>query len=450
MGKQRSGWRLDGAEQPARVTAHASATSRWIVGVVGVLASALVIGACGSSGAGSNGQIGVGEIVATSGPAAFAAPFANAAALSAEYEINAAGGIRGHKVTNVVIDTKSDPADGLIDLNRTLATQSLGMTSGPGSDAAATLVPRLARAHVMTNCYCGSAEFDKTTDPFFWRLLPSDLVSGETMVLYAKQLGYTRIAAVFATDSSAQGSLPGVLTGVRATGAKIVANVGLTPDQTSYRTQVEQVLAAKPQVIVTESDGTTAATFFGELKQLGTPVPVFGTNATLTPDYLKSLTSAVGPAFLKSHFRVEAPAPAKASPGVAAYDDGIRHVASHLPSPAAQFLKSSFIEANYDALISFALAMSASKSTSPSVANNWVIRVTAPAAGKTVVYSYAQGLAALKAGKAIQYIGASGPIRFDQFHNSFGDQAMIAVTPQGQPVASAVIPAPQIQALAAG
>jgi len=67
-----------------------------------------------------------------------------------------------------------------------------------------------------------------------------------------------------------------------------------------------------------------------------------------------------------------------------------------------------------------ALAMLAAKSTTPAVFNKDVVTVTAPGSGKTVVTSFAAGKAALAAGKQIQYVGAGGPIAFNQSHNSTG------------------------------
>ena len=72
----------------------------------------------------------------------------------------------------------------------------------------------------------------------------------------------------------------------------------------------------------------------------------------------------------------------------------------------------------------------------------------ATGSGKTVVHSYPQGVSALKAGKQIQYVGAAGPIKFDSWHNSFPDQAMQKVTPDGAPISSVTIPATAIQQLA--
>jgi branched-chain amino acid transport system substrate-binding protein len=390
----------------------------------------------------------IGELNDFTGANSGLAPYATASALSAEYAINAAGGILGSKVVNVPVDTKSDPADGLVSVERALATSHLSIVSGPGTEVAPAIVPVLSNAHVMIDCYCGNPQYDATTDSYFWRPLAPDPVGGETMALYAKKLGYKRVAAVFATDSSSQGDLPGVLLGVKAVHLKLVANIGLTPDQTSYRTQVEQLIAAHPQVIFTESDGPTAAAFFGELKQLGHLVPIFGTNATLTSTYLRPVASAIGTAELTHDYSAETSARVTTTPAARAYNVAVTKVRSHLPSPLSQWLNNSWTEANYDMLIAFALAMRASNSTNPAIANAWVKRVTEPGHGKTIVYSFPQGVAALRAGKQIQYIGASGPLVFDKWHNSFGNQSMARSSVGGAVISSVTIPAKQIEALA--
>lgn len=418
--------------------------------VASIAAGVLVLAGCGgsSSGGGGGGTVQFGQIADFTGVGAAVISYDNAAVLSSEEAINAGGGILGKKVVNVPIDTKSDPADGLVAVDRALATHSIAAENGPLTDTAPVVVPILARHHIITLCPCGNPQYDHTTNPYFWRMVPPDPVGGETMALYAKQKGYTRVAAVFGTDSGSQGDLPGVLLGVKSAGLNLVANIGLTPDQTSYRTQVEQLIAAKPQVIFTESDGPTAATFFGELKQLGQLVPIFGTNATLQTPYLKAVASAIGTSNLANDYMAEANASAPTSPAASQYNAAVTKVSNKLPKPLAQWLNNSFVEANYDGFIMIALAMQAAHSTNPAVADKWITKVTEPGAGKTAVYSFKQGVAALKAGKQIQYVGAAGPIKFDQWHNSFPDQAMQKVTPDGSVISSVTIPASAIQKLA--
>jgi branched-chain amino acid transport system substrate-binding protein len=417
-------------------------STRWST-FAAMIGAVLALSACGTS----SSSVNFGQIADFTGVGAAVIAYGNASVLSSEYAINAAGGILGKKVVNVPVDTKSDPADGLVAVNRALATSKIVAVNGPTTDTAPIVIPILTRQHIITMCPCGNPQYDRATDPYFWRLVPPDPVGGETMSLYAKQHGYTRVAAVFGSDSGSQGDLPGVLFGVKATHLQLVAKVGLTPDQTSYRTQVEQLIAAKPQVIFTESDGPTAATFFGELKQLGSQVPIYGTNATLQSPYLKAVATAIGSANLAKYYMAEANANAPTSPAVHAYNNAVTHVSGKLPKPLSQWLNNSFVEANYDGFIMIALAMQASHSTNPAVANAWIPKVTQAGPGKTLVYSYAQGVTALKAHKSIEYVGAAGPIRFDTWHNSFPDQAMQKVTPDGAPLSSTTIPASDIQHL---
>jgi branched-chain amino acid transport system substrate-binding protein len=415
-----------------------------------VLFSALALTAwyASSTHASTRANVNIGELNDFTGTNSGLAPYATASALAAEYAINAGGGILGGQAVNVPVDTKSDPADGLVSVERALATNSIQIASGPGTEVAAAIVPVLSQRHIMIDCYCGNPQYDATTDPYFWRPLAPDPVGGETMALFAKQHGYKRVAAVFGTDASSQGDLPGVQLGVKATHLRLVASIGLTPDQTSYRSQVEKLIAARPQAILTESDGPTAAAFYGELKQLGKLVPILGTNATLTSTYLKPLATAIGATALTKDYWAEASARVVTTPAAAAYNVAIEHVANHLPSPKAQWLNNSWSEANYDMIIAFALAMVESKSTNPAIADKAVTRVTEPGAGKTVVYTYKAGVSALNAGKRIQYIGASGPLKFDKYHNSFGDQSMARATRGGAVTSSVTIPASQIEALA--
>jgi ABC-type branched-subunit amino acid transport system substrate-binding protein len=424
------------------------------VAVAVVVAAGLA--ACGSSGGGGSGGGGgggitFGQIQDFTGVGAAVAPYSNASELSAMYTINAGGGINGKKVSNNPIDTKSDPADAVIAINKALATGSLNATNGPNSDTAAAVVPVLERSKIIVLCGCGNPQYDRNTNPYFWRVIPPDPVGGETMSLDACQLGYTRVAAVFGSDTGSQGDLPGVIAGVKSAHLQLVANVGLTPDQTSYRSQVEQLIAAKPQVIFTESDAQTAAAFFGELKQLGQLVPIFGTNATLQTTYLKAVSSAIGTSSLLKYYQAQAPAPAPTGPGTSAsaaeYNNAVRHIAGHLPAPVGQWLNNSFVEGAYSGVIMVALAMDAAHSSNPTVANAYITKVTNPGAGKKVVYTYADGVAALKAHKQIQYIGGGGPIKFDQWHNSFGDQAMQRVSVNGTVLATKTFPAAEIQRL---
>ena len=74
----------------------------------------------------------------------------------------------------------------------------------------------------------------------------------------------------------------------------------------------------------------------------------------------------------------------------------------------------------YDAVTTMALAMLSAHSINRATYNNSIMAVTEPGKGKTLVYSFAQGKAALAKGKKIEFVGAGGLIAFNQWHNSSG------------------------------
>ena len=414
-------------------------------------AGLLALAACSSGGGGgstSSGPVALVQVAAYTGDQAFEAQFADSIDFPAIYAVNKAGGILGHQVSLIQMDTRSDPADALTAMDKTLATSSgvVGIL-GPDSTSAATLVPLLNSKKLPMMIAAGEAAYDRSSYSYLWRDVPPDPANGEAIALWAKRQGYTKVATVFGTDAGSQGDLPGVVTGVKAVGITLVDQENLTPDQPSYRSAVERLLAAKPQAIITESDGATAATFFGELVQLGSIVPIIGTSGTPSTSYFSPLRGAIGNTDFDKYFRAVVVGNPVSNPAVPVFNSSVLAVQSKLQKPVTQWENNSFSESGYDAVITLALAMDAANSTDGSVYNNYIMKVTAPGPGKQVVYSYAAGLAALKAGHQIQYIGASGPILFNTYHNSFGSQAVEEFPANAPAVVVGTISQAEVQAL---
>jgi branched-chain amino acid transport system substrate-binding protein len=414
------------------------------------VAGVLTLAACASGGgsASSSGPVALVQVGAYTGDQAFEAQFANSIDFPALYVVNKAGGVLGRQVSLVQVDTRSDPADALTNMEKTLATSSgIAGVLGPDSTSAATLVPLLNNKKLPMMVAAGEAAYDRSSYSYLWRDVPPDPANGKAIALWAKQQGYTRVATVFGTDAGSQGDLPGVVTGVKAVGITLADQENLTPDQPSYRSAAERLLAAKPQAIITESDGPTAATFFGELTQLGKIVPIIGTSGTPSTSYFSPLRGAIGDANFDKDFRAVVVGNPVANPAVPAFNAAVLAVQSKLAKPVSQWENNSFSESGYDAVIVLALAMDAAKSTDGSVYNKDIMQVTAPGAGKQVVYTYAAGQAALAAGHQIQYIGASGPILFNAYHNSFGSQAVEEFPANAPAVVVGTISQAAVQAL---
>lgn len=398
--------------------AGACAASLGIAGVDTTLA-----GSAGAASASSGGgTLTVAMVQAFTGPTAIDGLAEAAGCYPAVNVVNAAGGVLGHKLSCAVTDTRGDPSDAIPAVEKLLATTpNLVGVLGPESGTATAVVPLFTKAKIPMISQNGLSLYDRNKNPYFWRNYPADGVGGVALAYWAHHEHLKRGALFFDNEVSAQASVPGLLRTYQRLGGKVVIHLSVAPDSTSYGSEMHRLLSANPQVIFTESDAQTDATAFSNMLELGKPLPIYGTNATVIPSWLKAVSKTLGAKNMAKYYRgVEPYAPT--FPATKIYNKALLAAgAAKQISTAKTWIGQEYSTTPFDSVIIYALAMVEAKSTSPSALNRKILSVTQPGKGKTVVYSYKAGVKALKAGKKIQYIGASGPTIFNKWHNAFGE-----------------------------
>jgi ABC-type branched-subunit amino acid transport system substrate-binding protein len=416
-----------GPAAPARRRGSAPAARSRLRGRSGALALAatLALAAAGCGGSSSPGSssphtLTVAMVEAFTGPNSIDGIAAAAGCYPAARVVNQSGGVLGHQIQCVPVDTRGDPTDAIPAVEKLLATTSgLVGVAGPESGTAAAVVPILSKAHIPMISQNGLSLYDHNTDAYFWRNYPADDEGGVALAYWAHHVGFNRGALFFDNSVAAQGSVPGLLRTYQRLSGTVAIDLSVPPDNTSYGAEIHRLIQAHPQVIFTESDPQTDATAFGNLVQFGARIPIFGTNATVIPQWLKAVSKVLGNKSMAADYRgVEPYAPN--FPGTQYFNHALLADAKQVPQPS-QWLGQEYATAPFDGLIILALAMTEAHSTNPAVFNKDILGVTAPGPGKSVVYSYRAGVAALKAGKKIQYVGAGGPTIFNRWHDASGE-----------------------------
>jgi ABC-type branched-subunit amino acid transport system substrate-binding protein len=410
------------------------ARARALVAAAAVLAVSATA-ACSSSaqsGAVQHSTLTVVSFNPFTGPDGSFGPEMQAGCLAAATAVNAAGGVLSNKVACSAVDTRGDPADAVTGAAKMLATTShLFGVLGPSSDEADSTAPLINAAKIPMFADTGEASFDQTKLQYFWRMTPADDVQGYAMALYAKQKGYLRAAAVFGNDISSQGSVPTLVKAYTALGGQMVLNEKIALNQASYQPEVEQIIAAHPQVIFTEASPQADATVLAELQQLGHLIPVIGSDATIEPQWYSAVGAAIGKPTLSKYYAGATPYAAASGPAWQAYDKALLAASASVTKPVSQWTDDPYSMVDYDGLVVMALAATAAKSTSPAVWNALIPAITGGSPGAVPVHTYAAGVAALNAHKKIHYIGASGVIDFNKWHNSSGGFQIDAYKPSG-------------------
>ncbi|HEY8802764.1 MAG TPA: ABC transporter substrate-binding protein [Candidatus Dormibacteraeota bacterium] len=408
--------------------------------MAGSAAAVFVLAACGTnttttSGKQPTGPVTMGVLSCFTGSLASLGQAMLQGSQVAQKAINDGGGILGQQLTIAHADTQCDEADSVPATRQLLAASNVVGIIGPETQEINAVTPIVTSAKVPTQFQGGSTLFDKNTNQLLWRSSPSDSQLGVAMALYAYKKGYRNAALIFYSDIAAQTFPPPILNTFTKLGGKITTNITIAPAQTSYRTQVQQVIATNPDVIFTQTDAPTAAVLFRNFKELDNlAIPFVGTDVTGGDDFLKAITYQVAHDHLISVYGTSVSGAAT---------DEFNKVFTTVVGAGQQPLANANYA--YDAVIAQALAVDKANSIAGADINAAMTSVTNPPG--TQCYTYKTCLDLIKAGTKINFEGASGPLDFNQYHNVFGPYAAFQQDPaSGQQVQVQVLSAADLAA----
>jgi ABC-type branched-subunit amino acid transport system substrate-binding protein len=376
--------------------------------LAGCIALGLTVAACGvGSGGSGGGGVAYGVLSCFTGTLASLGEAMLQGSQVAQKAINDAGGVLGRQLSLSHADTQCDEADSVPATRKLLADGVVGII-GPETQEIAAVTPIIAQAKIPTEFQGGSTLFDRNSNAYLWRDSPSDSQLGVAMALYAYDKGYRNAALLFYSDIAAQTFIQPITDSFRKLGGQIVSNITVAPDQTSYRSQVGQVIAAHPDVIFTQTDAATAAVLFQNFKELDNlAVPFVGTDVTGGAEYLKAVTYPIARDHLISVYGTDF-----TGKGATTFADVYKQALGSKNPPLAN--------ANYayDAVISLALAMDKANSTAGPATIQAMKAVTNPPG--TPCYAYKECLDMIHSGQKVNYEGASGDLDYNQYQNVFG------------------------------
>jgi ABC-type branched-subunit amino acid transport system substrate-binding protein len=377
----------------------------------------LLLSACGTAAGNDTGPITVGELFPMTGREPFVGQWFLHGAKVGIANINANGGCNGHQINAKLADTGGDSVDAVTALKQ-LQLSNPAFILGPSSLEIEGVINTFDPNHLPDFVEGGTTQLDHMNNKYVWRTTPSDSTLAIGMAYYAIQKGYTNVGLFFESTSNAAGVVDPLTKAYTNHGGKISDQELVTPHQSSYRSEVEKLFASNPQAIFMQTDPQTASTFFNDVQQLGhMNVPFILTDAGADVNMAKAMGLANAGKYMTG---MNGSPPA--GPAWQYYVSEYQKVwGTNQPVTLSQN--------TYDSVIIACLAMTAANSNDPTVWNNYVTKVS-EGSGE-VVTNYKDGVAALKAGKSINYNGASGSDDYNQYHNVAGSWDIVQWDPTG-------------------
>lgn len=377
----------------------------WVAMLATVLCG--LCAACGTgSGSGGTGPINMAELFPMSGREAFVGQWFLHGAKAGVYDVNHNGGVMGRQLQENLGDTGGDPVDA-VTAWRKLETSKPAFEVGPSSLEIQGVIKDYDPARLVDFMEGGTAQVDHMRYKYVWRTTPSDTTLTAAMAYYAIQKHLMKAVMFFETTSDAAAERDTTTAFYTAHGGQILDTENLALHQSSYRSEVAKAFATNPDVVFVKTDPQTGSTLFNNARELGhLNVPYVSDDGGVTIDEAKAMGLDDASKYLTGI--------AGAPPAGPAWQHFLDMYARAWNNEKPQ----QNTQNTYDAVIIAALAMTEAKTTDGSVWVDHITKVSNPPGTKC--YQYSECVTLLKAGKKINYEGATGPNDFNQYHNVFG------------------------------
>ena len=248
------------------------------------------------------------------------------------------------------------------------------------------------------------AEFGGTSEEPLFRGSPMDSAQGSAALLHAQAAGKSNVVLVATEAAGSQLQKNAAIGAAEKLGINVVEVIDIQPNQPNYRSVVSRIGSLDADAVIIFSAPPDGGAFVKNAAEAGNSWFIVGTSEWQEPGFIQTATvDAVAKhesVTLAAFSNAEGPAWDFYKPQAegSQYADKIGDVAN---SYAIQY---------FDLLIATALAIEKSGGTA---SEGWTQAMHDVTGGDgEVVYTYADGIAAIRAGKDINYDGVTGSMEY--------------------------------------
>ncbi|MDA8585001.1 ABC transporter substrate-binding protein [Rhodobacteraceae bacterium] len=259
---------------------------------------------------------------------------------------------------------------------------------------------------IMPSVHGGAieAEFGGSAEEPLFRGSPMDSAQGSAALLYAKEAGKQKVVLVATEAAGSQLQKNAAVGAAEKLGIEVLEVIDIQPNQPNYRSVVSRISNLEPEAVIIFSAPADGGAFVKNAAEAGNSWFIVGTSEWQEPGFIQTATTdAVAKhesVTLAAFSNAEGPAwdyykpQAEASP----HAEKIGDVAN---SYAIQY---------FDLLVATALAIEKSGDLK---GDGWTQAMYDVTGGDgEVVYTYADGIAAIRDGKDINYDGVTGTMEY--------------------------------------
>ena len=267
-----------------------------------------------NAGAARAQDIKLGVIAGMSGPGTSYGIGIRQGAEMAVKEINAAGGIKGRKISLVVVDDASNPAQSVTAMQR-LASDGVDLIVGGWGSSQVLANMEVAERAGIPYIVVGATNPKITTEKNKWtyRVIFTDSVQAEQIAEAAvKRLGMKRIAVIHDANDYGVGNRDIFLASLKKLGIEPVSVVSYQSADKDFTAQLSRIREANPDGLAVFGTIPGAPAIMNQARDLGIKARFIGTGGLANENLMTLAPKASEGTVLTTYFHEDVDAEAKA------------------------------------------------------------------------------------------------------------------------------------------
>lgn len=202
--------------------------------------------------------------------------------------INAAGGIDGHKLEAIIYDSEGDPAKAVSAVNKLIHKDKVLAIIGPSTTPTTlAIVNFVEKAQVpLISCAAG-IKITTPIKPWVFKTAQSDMLAVAAVYQHIQKAGIKKIGIITVANAFGESGKNQLLSQAKDFGLEVVQDESFGAKDTDMTTQLTKIKAASPEAIICWGTNPGPAVVAKNAKQLKLDIPLYQSHGVASPKFIE-------------------------------------------------------------------------------------------------------------------------------------------------------------------
>ncbi|MCL5057756.1 MAG: ABC transporter substrate-binding protein [Actinobacteria bacterium] len=203
-------------------------------------------------------------------------------------DLNRKGGVNGHQVELIMLDSKSDEAEAALAAEKLIEQGVLAVVGGSRSGTAMAMLDAFQKAEItLVSTVAGTKMVDPVNErKWVFQTAHSDSLAAEKIVAFLKSKGLTKVAFAGMNNAYGDSGQKEFSAAAAKAGITIIASERFGPNDKDLTSQLANIKKHNPQAVVCWAIPPSASSFTVNYRRLGLTMPLIHSHGIGNKNFL--------------------------------------------------------------------------------------------------------------------------------------------------------------------